>query len=62
MENVLNCGYDATEFAQFMEYKMGKFVRQLTLLFIWLSFFVLEGGTNVDNWEFEALMNVVSEF
>ena len=34
MENVLNCGYDATEFAQFMEYKMGKFVQQLTLLFI----------------------------
>jgi len=23
---------------------------------------VLEGGTNVDNWEFEALMNVVNEF
>ena len=43
MENVLNCGYDPTEFAQFMEYKM-------------------EGGTNVDNWEFEALMVVVSEF
>lgn len=21
-----------------------------------------EGGTNVDNWEFEALMNVVGEF
>ena len=24
LENVINCGYDATEFAQFMEYKMGK--------------------------------------
>ena len=24
MENVLNCGYDPTEFAEFMEYKMGK--------------------------------------
>ena len=24
MENVINCGYDPTEFAQFMEYKMGK--------------------------------------
>lgn len=43
MENVINCGYDPTEFAQFMEYKF-------------------EGGTNVDNWEFEALMNVVFEF
>lgn len=43
MENVINSGYDPTEFAQFMEYKM-------------------EGGTNVDNWEFEALMSVVHEF
>ena len=24
MENVINLGYDPTEFAQFMEYKMGK--------------------------------------
>ena len=24
MENVINCGYDPTEFAQFMEYKMCK--------------------------------------
>ena len=24
MENVINCGYDPTEFAEFMEYKMGK--------------------------------------
>ena len=24
LENVINCGYDATEFAQFMEYKMRK--------------------------------------
>lgn len=23
---------------------------------------LLEGGTNVDNWDFEALMNVVTEF
>jgi len=22
----------------------------------------MEGGTNVDNWDFEALMNVVTEF
>ena len=43
MENVINSGYDPTEFAHFMEYKM-------------------EGGTNVDNWEFEALMSVVHEF
>ena len=43
MENVINDGYDPTEFAHFMEYKM-------------------EGGTNVDNWEFEALMSVVHEF
>jgi len=43
LENVVNCGYDPAEFAQFMEYKM-------------------EGGTNVDNWDFEALMNVVTEF
>lgn len=26
MENVINCGYDPTEFAQFMEYKMRKFL------------------------------------
>ena len=25
MENVINLGYDPTEFAQFMEYKMGKY-------------------------------------
>jgi len=24
MENVINCGYDPNEFAQFLEYKMGK--------------------------------------
>ena len=33
----------------------------------WLSLFLIglvcvEGGTNVDNWQFEALMNAVSEF
>ena len=43
MENVINLGYDPSEFSQFMEYKM-------------------EGGTNVDNWEFEGLMEVVTEF
>ena len=42
-ENVINAGYNPTEFAQFLEYKM-------------------EGGTNVDNWEFEALMAAVDEF
>lgn len=39
MENVINCGYDPTEFAQFMEYKFGKkralldFPRHSTILF-----------------------------
>ena len=42
-DQVINAGYDPTEFAQFLEYKM-------------------EGGTNVDNWEFQALMSVVDEF
>lgn len=42
-EKVINAGYDPTEFAQFLEYKM-------------------EGGTNVDNWAFEALMTAVDEF
>ena len=42
-ENVINAGYDPTEFAQYLEYKM-------------------EGGTNVDYWEFEALMAAVYEF
>ena len=30
MENVINCGYDPTEFAQFMEYKMGKYLVKTT--------------------------------
>ena len=42
-DKVINAGYDPTEFAQFLEYKM-------------------EGGTNVDYWEFQALMNAVDEF
>ena len=42
-DKVINAGYNPTEFAQFLEYKM-------------------EGGTNVDNWEFEALMAAVDEF
>ena len=42
-EKVIDAGYDPTEFAQFLEYKM-------------------EGGTNVDNWEFQALMAAVDEF
>ena len=45
MENVINCGYDPTEFAQFMEYKMGKYLvkktktlfNNLTLLSIYVS-------------------------
>ena len=32
MENVINCGYDPTEFAQFMEYKMGKYLSLLLSL------------------------------
>ena len=31
MENVINTGYDATEFAQFMEYKKGKTLFQIFL-------------------------------
>ena len=31
-------------------------------LYLIYLFFSIEGGTNVDNWEFEALMNVVYEF
>ena len=64
MENVINCGYDPTEFAQFMEYKMGKFffLRGFCHQLIYLLLSCAEGGTNVDNWEFEALMVAVGEF
>jgi len=42
MENVINCGYDPTEFAQFMEYQKGR-IFLITILFDLLSSLVHRG-------------------
>lgn len=49
IENVASKGYDATEFAQFLDYKKG-----IALLII-----LIDNGTNIDNWTFDELSSAV---